>query len=43
MKTLTKEQLKFLNDNNIHLKYLFDAKNLAKSEYKIIMKELKNS
>jgi hypothetical protein len=40
MKGLTTEQLGFLKEQNIHLKYVFNAEGLSKSEYRLIMKEL---
>lgn len=40
MNGLSKTQLSFLKDQNIHLKYVFDAKGLSHSEYKPIMKDL---
>lgn len=40
MEELTQEQLDFLKAQNIHLKYVFNAKGLSKSDYRVIMKEL---
>lgn len=37
---LTSDQIKFLKNQNIHPKYVFDAEGLSKSEYRVIMKEL---
>lgn len=40
MAGLTFEQIRFLKEQNIHPKYVFDAEGLSKSEYRVIMKEL---
>lgn len=40
MAELTQDQLEFLQAHDIHLKYVFNAKGLSKSEYRVIMKEL---
>jgi hypothetical protein len=40
MKVLTRDQIRFLKEHNIHPKYVFNAEGLSKSEYRVIMKEL---
>lgn len=40
MNELTIKQLQFLKEQNIHLKYVFNAEGLSKSEYSLIMKDL---
>ena len=40
MTGLTSEQIRFLEEQNIHPKYVFNADGLSKSEYRVIMKEL---
>ena len=40
MAGLTSDQIRFLKEQNIHPKYVFDADGLSKSEYRVIMKEL---
>jgi hypothetical protein len=40
MEELTNQQLRFLKEHDIHLKYVFNAEGLSKSEYRVIMKEL---
>ena len=40
MAGLTSDQIIFLKEQDIHLKYVFDAEGLSKSEYRVIMKEL---
>lgn len=40
MKGLTSNQIRFLKEQNIHPKYVFDAQGLSPSEYRVIMKEL---
>lgn len=40
MPGLTGDQIRFLKEQNIHPKYVFDAQGLSKSEYRMIMKEL---
>ena len=40
MQGLNSYQIRFLKEQDIHLKYVFDAEGLSKSEYRVIMKEL---
>ena len=40
MAGLTSDQIRFLKEQKIHPKYVFDAEGLSKSEYRVIMKEL---
>lgn len=40
MKGLTSDQIRFLKEQNIHPKYVFDAQGLSPSDYRGIMKEL---
>jgi hypothetical protein len=40
MKGLTSDQIRFLKEQNIHPKFVFDAEGLSKPEYRLIMKEL---
>ncbi|MCX2680145.1 GIY-YIG nuclease family protein [Galbibacter sp. EGI 63066] len=40
MHGLTKEQINFLNEHRVHLKFVFNAKGMSKSKYRPIMKEL---
>ena len=40
MAGLTSEQIRFLKEQDIHPKYVFNAEGLSKSEYRVIMKEL---
>ena len=40
MAGLTSDQIRFLKEQNIHPKYVFDARGLSQSEYRVIMKEL---
>lgn len=40
MAGLTSDQIRFLKEQKIHLKYVFDADGLSSSEYRVIMKEL---
>jgi hypothetical protein len=40
MADLTSDQIRFLKEQNIHPKYVFNAEGLSRSEYRIIMKEL---
>ena len=40
MAGITSEQIRFLKEQDIHPKYVFDAEGLSKSEYRVIMKEL---
>lgn len=37
---LTKEQIEFLQKHKIHPRYVFNAKGIAKGQYKLVMKEL---
>lgn len=40
MEGLTKEQLDFLKEHKVHLKFVFDAQGMSKSVYRPIMKDL---
>lgn len=40
MEGLTIEQLDFLNKHKVHLKFVFNAKGMKQTDYRIIMKEL---
>ena len=40
MAGLTSEQIRFLKEQKVEPKYIFDADGLSKSEYRVIMKEL---
>ncbi|MEX0595006.1 MAG: GIY-YIG nuclease family protein [Candidatus Paceibacterota bacterium] len=40
MEDLTQKQLDFLREHDVHLKYVFNADGMSKSEYRLIMKDL---
>ncbi|KAB1071578.1 hypothetical protein F6U93_00470 [Tamlana haliotis] len=40
MAELTSEQIRFLKEQKIHLKFVFNAQGLSKTDYRVIMKEL---
>ena len=40
MAGISSDQIRFLKENKIHPKFVFDAEGLSKSEYRVIMKEL---
>ncbi len=40
MADITSDQIRFLKEQNIHPKYVFNAQGLSQSEYRVIMKEL---